>query len=255
MIMDINSKLRALNAALPGKGRLKVSVWGDSLMLGVVLDDAAERYRIIRENAVSMCSNAVKATIENFSKFGCTVTKGKQRLLSHLDKGKPCDVVILEYGGNDCDMQWDAISAQPGLDHAPKVPLKQFSAMIQDMIDALVSHGTVPMLTNLPPLHPDRYLNWICRDGLSRENILSFLGDAHHIYRHQERYSLEVSRLARENECRLLDVRSAFLDHGDYGAFICKDGIHPNVKGQMLIRETLMAFMDKYMPGITLQPA
>ena len=252
--MEIIDGLQALRDALPGKGQLKIGVWGDSLFQGVVLDDVAGRYRVLKDNAVTMCSQALNAAIENFSKFGCTVTKGKQRLIQYLDKGKPCDIAIIEYGGNDCDMPWDAISEQPEQEHLPKVPLKLFSEQIQDMIDALVSHGTIPLLTTLPPLHPERYLSWICRNGLSRENILRFLGDSHLIYRHHERYSLEISRLGMENDCRVVDVRAAFLDHADYGELICKDGIHPNDKGQMLIRETFMAFVDKYMPGMIMQP-
>jgi len=253
--MEIISSLQSLRDSLPGKGQLKISVWGDSLLQGVILDDVAGRYRVLKENAVSMCSQALKATIENFSKFGCTVTKGKQRLFQQLDRGKPCDVAILEYGGNDCDMPWSEIAVQPDSEHSPKVPLKQFSANIQDMISALVSHGVIPLLMTLPPLHHERYLSWICRDGLCRESILRFLGDSHHIYRHHERYSLEISRLAIENDCKVVDVRSAFLDHGNIGELLCYDGIHPNDKGQMLVREAFMAFADKYMPGMRLQPA
>ena len=122
------------------------------------------------------------------------------------------------------------------------------------MIDALVKNGIVPLLTTLPPLNHERYLSWICRNGLCRESILRFLGDSHHIYRHHERYSLEISKLAIENDCLIVDVRSAFLDQRDYKELLCSDGIHPNGKGQMLIRETFMAFADKYMPGMRLRP-
>ena len=248
--MEINTRIQALRYALPGKGKLKIGIWGDSLFQGVVLDEVAGRYRVLKDNAVTLCSQVLKATIENFSKFGYTVIKGKQRLISHLDKGKPCDLAILEYGGNDCDMPWDEISAQPEIEHLPKVPINAFSAQIQDMIDALVSCGTVPVLTTLPPLHHERYLDWVCRSGLSRENILRFIGDSHSIYRHHERYSLEISRLANENNCRIVDVRSAFLDYRDYQDLICIDGIHPNEKGQMLIREAFIEFVDRYMPGM-----
>jgi lysophospholipase L1-like esterase len=251
--MDIKTSLQALRAALPGKDQLKIGVWGDSLFQGVVLDDNAGRYSILKDNAVTLCSQALRATIENFSKFGCTVTKGKQRLMQHLDKGRPCDIAVLEYGGNDCDMPWERISEQPEIAHLPKVPLRQFSAQIQEMINALVSHGIIPLLTTLPPLHHERYLSWICRNGLSRENIIRFLGDSHHIYRHHERYSLEISKLAIDNDCRVVDVRSAFLDHGDYKELLCNDGIHPNEKGQLLIRETFLAFVDRHRPGMRLQ--
>ncbi|MCL2546877.1 MAG: SGNH/GDSL hydrolase family protein [Oscillospiraceae bacterium] len=253
--MKIINSLQALRAELPKKEQLNVGVWGDSVFLGVMLDDIAGRYRVLKENAVTLCSDALNVTIKNFSKFGYSVTKGKQRLMQHLNKGEPCDVAILEYGGNDCDMPWDAIAAQPELDHTPKTTITQFSAQLQDIIDALVSHGTIPLLTTLPPLHHERYLSWICRNGLSRENILQFLGDSHLIYRHHERYSLEISNLAMDNNCRVVDIRSAFLDYGDYQDLLCNDGIHPNEKGQNLIYETFMSFVDKYLPSVKLQLA
>jgi len=252
--MEIITSLQSLRAALPEKTQIKIGVWGDSVFQGVILDEIAGKYRILKNNAVSMCSGALQATVENFSKFGCTVTKGKQRLFSHLDKGKQCDIAVLEYGGNDCDMPWAEISKNPYSNHMPKTPLKVFSAQIQEMIDALIAHGTVPLLTTLPPLHHDRYLDWICRNGLCRENILRFLGDAHSIYRHHERYSLEISQLGMANNCRVVDVRSAFLDYGDYAELMCADGIHPNEKGQMLIRETFMEFASKYLPGAMPKP-
>lgn len=253
--MEIINSLHTLRAALPEKAQIKIGVWGDSVFQGVVFDELAGKYRILKDNAVSMCSGALQATVENFSRFGCTVTKGKQRLLSHLDKGKQCDIAVLEYGGNDCDMPWDKISEDPQADHIPKTPLKVFSAQIQEMIDALIAHGTVPLLTTLPPLHSERYLNWVCRTGLCRENILRFLGEPHHIYRHHERYSLEISQLGMANNCRVVDVRAAFLDHGDFSELLCADGIHPNAKGQMLIRETFMAFANKYLPGAMPEPS
>lgn len=254
--MDISNTLQTLRNSLTGKSQLEVGIWGDSLLQGVVLDDAAGRYRVLKENAVALCAQALKATIQNFSKFGNTVIRGKQRLMTHLEKGKTCDIAVLEFGGNDCDMPWEAISAEPHAEHFPKVPLKQFSEHIQDMIKALVSRGIVPLLATLPPLDHERYLSWICRHGLSRENILRFLGDSHRIYWHHERYSLEVSRLARENECGVVDVRAAFLDYSVYYKdLLCADGIHPNDKGQMLIREAFMAVVDRYLPSIRLSPA
>ena len=252
--MEIKTSLQSLRSALSEKSQIKIGVWGDSVFQGVVLDELAGKYRILKNNAVNMCSGALHATVDNFSKFGCTVTKGKQRLFSHLDKGKRSDIAILEYGGNDCDMPWEEISKDPLIEHLPKTPLKVFSSQIQEMIDALIAHGTVPLLTTLPPLQAERYLDWICRNGLSRENILKFLGDANHIYRHHERYSLEISQLGMANNCRVVDVRAAFLDHGNYADLMCLDGIHPNEKGQMLIRETFMAFADKYLPGALPQP-
>ena len=233
-------------------GRIKIGVWGDSVMLGVVLDEVMGRYRVIKDSAVSLCSQALKVSIENFSKFGCTVEKGRQRLTQFLDKGKSCDLAVLEYGGNDCDLNWAEVAQHPEREHLPKVPLTAFAAHVQGMIDALMKHGVTPLLTSLPPLHPGRYLDWICRDGLSKCNIIKFLGDVHHIYRHQERYSLEITQLAVKNSCRLVDIRAAFLNHKNYHDLLCLDGIHPNDKGQRLIRETFVAYVEACWPNMGL---
>ncbi|GHV10067.1 lipase/acylhydrolase [Clostridia bacterium] len=219
----------------------KIGVWGDSVLLGVVLDEVAGKYRVLKENAVELCSQAMKMPIQNFSKFGSTVEKGKQRLLNYLEKGKLCDAAVLEFGGNDCNLNWSEVSAHPDREHIPAVPLKKFAEQVQDMVTALRNKGVRPLITSLPPIHPERFLNWVVsKGGLDKSRILQYLGDTHHIYRHQERYSLELSRIARENQCEFVDIRAAFLDRPRYGDLLCADGMHPNERGQELIRTTLM---------------
>ena len=98
-----------------------------------------------------------------------------------------------------------------------------------------------PYLLNLPPIQPDDYFDFISRNGLSRQNILQWLGDKNHIYRFHERYSAMIGRVARECGCRLLDIRTAFLDRWDAMKMICRDGIHPTMDGQRLIGTAVMA--------------
>ena len=229
----------------------KIEVWGDSILLGVSLDEVVDKYSILKNNAISLCSKTLKMTIENFSKFGCTVEKGKKRLCQSLSRGNNCDVAILEYGGNDCNMLWDKISAHPERKHAPITPLKIFSTQIQEIIDALLAHGITPLLTSLPPLQPEWFLNWVSQ-GLDRSNILKFLGDVHYIYRHQELYSLEISKLAIDNKCGLIDIRAAFLEYRNYYELLCRDGMHPNEKGQLLIRKTFIDYVSNFWPNLEL---
>jgi hypothetical protein len=96
---------------------------------------------------------------------------------------------------------------------------------------------------SLPPLDAGRYFNWITRNGLSRENILRFLGDVGHIYRHQERYSIAVTNLAMEQRCHYIDVRDAYLAQRELGRLLCSDGIHPNDEGHRVIREAFVSYM------------
>ena len=91
----------------------------------------------------------------------------------------------------------------------------------------------------------ERYLSWICRDGLSRDNILSWLGDTNAIYRYQERYSHAVEQLAEEYGAPLVDLRGAFLEKRQMEELYCVDGIHPNDQGQLLIRDTFARFIEE----------
>ena len=107
------------------------------------------------------------------------------------------------------------------------------------MVLSLRAHGVRPVLSTLPPISSERYLNWITRDGLSKENILLWLGDENAIYRYQENYSRAIERLAGELGCMLVDLRSAFLEQRVLLPYLCEDGIHPNDAGQHLIGEVL----------------
>jgi lysophospholipase L1-like esterase len=98
------------------------------------------------------------------------------------------------------------------------------------------------VLLTLPPIDSRRYLRFICRDGLSRENILRWLGDVDAIYRWQEKYSAMVGAIAAEEGLRVIDLRGCFLRDGHSPEeLLCEDGIHPSRLGQSLIFRTLSA--------------
>ena len=48
-----------------------------------------------------------------------------------------------------------------------------------------------------------------------------------------------MEKIAREENCPVLDLREAFLNQWHYEDFLCEDGIHPNEKGYRLIEQTL----------------
>lgn len=218
-----------------------IMVWGDSLLKGVILDEIAGRYRILKDNMVTQCARLLELPILNRCHFGLTSGKGKEMMINDLNQGKPCDLGVIEFGGNDCDFNWAEVAEDPDFDHIPYTPLDVFEQNVQEMITLLKQHGIPILIPSLPPLHAPRYFDWITRGGLSRENILRFLGDVERIYRHHERYSMAVSRLALQNGCHLVDVRDAFLQKKNYGDYLCADGIHPNEKGHQLMRDTFVA--------------
>lgn len=217
----------------------KIGVWGDSILKGVILDEVRGSYQLLAKSCVQLVEQTLGIPILNKSKFGSTIDKGYQLLEKSLATGLDCDVVLLEYGGNDCDFNWQAVSANPEMVHQPNTPLPLFLKTYQKMIDMLRSQGIKPLLMNLPPISGERYLNFITSHGPDREQLLRFLGDANQIYRYHELYSLSVTRLALQNNIPCVPVREAFLSRTHSLDLMCLDGIHPNEKGHQLMQQVI----------------
>ena len=217
---------------------MKVTLYGDSILKGVLLENG--RYTVNREWEERFRGDP-GVVIQNRSRFGCTIRKalGLIRKDSAV-RAEEKEIAILEYGGNDCDYPWEEISAAPDGQYDCKTPPEAFMKEYREAISLLRRSGRTPVLLTLPPIDSERYLCFICRDGLSRENILSWLGDVDAIYRWQETYSAMVERLAEQENVRLIDLRGAFLRDGRRREeLLCADGIHPSRSGQGIVFETL----------------
>lgn len=219
---------------------MNVTVYGDSILKGVVLENG--KYVVSRdwqERLAARCG----ISVTNRSRFGCTVEKAMARI--RRDCETPCaapEYALLELGGNDCDFDWAAIAAAPEEAHDCKTPPERFVALYRAAVTLLRESGRTPVLSTLPPIHAESYLRFLCRDGLSRESILRWLGDVERIYRWQEYYSQLVERLAREEDAPLLDLRLPFLrDARGPRTLLCADGLHPSRLGQELLYEAICA--------------
>ena len=208
-------------------------VFGDSILRGVVWDEKAGRYRFSK--VLDLDAACAPLQVTNRAKFGCTVDRGISIVRETLRRREPMKYAIVEYGGNDCDFDWQNVSDRPEIPHIPNTELSRFKLLYTDIITSLTDRGIKPILMTLPPLDAARYLNWITKNGLSRERILAFLGDTQRIYRFQELYSNAVAEVAKTMKCTLVDVRSAFLQSWDFTKLVCLDGIHPNEEGQKVI--------------------
>lgn len=116
----------------------KYMVSGDSISKGVVYDEARSKYVILEENYVSLLQGNLKGALRNTARFGNTLLKGFGNLKRDVLKEKP-DVVLIEYGGNDCDFHWEEIMNNPEAEHNPKTDFTAFEKMLLDMIDFLKS--------------------------------------------------------------------------------------------------------------------
>jgi len=217
--------------------RKKIGVWGDSVLKGVIFDEIRGTYQLLADSVGNLVTRTLGIQIQNRSRFGSTVDKGRQTLEQSLEKGLECDYVLLEYGGNDCDFDWSAVSADPDRDHQPHTPLLFFKQQMQAMIDLLKDKNIKPMLMSLPPINAERYLDFIVSKGPVRENVMRFLGDCQQIYRFHEMYSLAVTGLALRNQCIYIPMRESFLAEPDSPSLLCLDGIHPNERGHQLMQK------------------
>ena len=221
----------------------KILIVGDSLSKGVVFDEEKKKYTLLKNSFFNLLANIVKADMFNASKFGSTVVQGQKQLESKIEKYDP-DIVVLEFGGNDCDFLWNDIAKDPQLDHIPKTPLDVFEKTIQSMIDLIIKKGKKPVLTTLPPLFADSYFKWFTNnDQEMGSRVLKWLKDVWHIYWWHERYSNCLQFIARERGINCIDIRREFLKRKDLSPYICSDGIHPNQAGHRLIFNAAVDYM------------
>lgn len=221
-----------------------VMVVGDSLSKGVVYDDEKKRYCFLKDSFVNTVSRDITCEIRNCSKFGTTIAYGEDLLKSKLEASE-ADVVLIEFGGNDCDFNWEQIALAPQNLHQPKTRLEEFTASLERIVGYIQSLGKIPLLMNLPPLNAPDYFNWFTGgDKEKQANILKWLGDVGRIYWWHERYSSAIMRVGKKTSTQIIDVRGEFLAQEDFREFICADGIHPNAKGHKIMAAAIENFVQ-----------
>lgn len=223
----------------------KVEVFGDSLLKGIQINPKSLRYHVNNTIDVERIEQTHLLDIRNFSRFGCTVTKGLALIEKRLAKQEPfCDAIVMDFGGNDCDHNWQAVSERPDEEHLPCTPLDVFTETYHKIIALLKERGIRPILTTLPPLDAQRFFHWFCK-GMNQANVLKWMGDVQIIYRWQEHYSRTVEKIAAETGTPLVDLRGAFLRHKRLDGLLCEDGTHPNTAGQKVITQAFLEFIER----------
>jgi len=222
----------------------RIEIFGDSLLKGIQLNPQSQRYHINNNIDVERIEQTHLLDIRNFARFGCTVTKGLALIDKRLKSNEPfCDVIVMDFGGNDCDYNWQMVSECPDDEHLPHTPLDVFTDTYRKIITLLKENGIIPILTTLPPLDAQKFFNWFCK-GLDKANVLKWLGDVQAIYRWQEYYSRTVEKVAAETNTRVVDLRGAFLKHKHLERLLCEDGTHPNTEGQKVITQAFLEFIE-----------
>ncbi len=222
---------------------VNVVIYGDSIMKGAT-PEGSNRYRSVLPRFLPRLAEKYDLDVTNRSRFGSTIDRGYAMLQKDLQAKTPYQIALVEYGGNDCDFDWKAIAEAPEAEHKPKTSMADFLHTLETMAENLLQKGIQPLLMTLPPIDAEKYLSFICRNGLSRENILKWLGEEQMIYRYQEMYSAAILKLAMRRRFPVVDVRSYFLDKHNYTDLISADGIHPSEEGYALIHRAFDDFLQ-----------
>lgn len=209
----------------------EILILGDSIARGVYFDPEKGKYSVL-QNTYAGVLTAAGHTVKNMSKIGCTVTGGAE--IYQKCEHRPGTIAVVEFGGNDADLNWDEVAARPDRYHEAAVSLADFADRLTALVRQIRQDGLKPVLVTPLPVRAQRYYRWISqkRDEYA---ILSYLGNAEYIYRWQERYALEVMKTAQREQCPVLDLRTEFLIRKDLDELMCIDGIHPNARGHELI--------------------
>ena len=228
----------------------RVTIYGDSIMNGTVMDDS-HNYITIMEEALQRFLHLFHVEANNRSHYGMTIEQGRKVLDYDLKKGLACDYALIAFGGNDCNFKWNEISERPGDVHFPRTLPERFVETLCGMVKDIRSAGVTPVLMSLPPIDAEKYLAFLGRRGNDCANLLQWLGDVQMIYRFHESYSRAIERLSIETGAKLVDVRAYFLDKHNFRELICDDGIHPNREGHKLLFAAFSDFASSLLP----QPA
>jgi lysophospholipase L1-like esterase len=182
--------------------------------------------------------------IRNYAVHGYTALDGLRDFRAMpIEPGSTC---VIQFGGNDCDLDWDAVSSDPGCFHDGKVPISDFRKALCTFVEEARQRQLEPILIPCLPLIGSRYLRWVSRNR-NGENILHYLkDDPESICRWQERYAIAVRDIANEKICRYLDVRAWMLERLNYPDLMCADGIHPNEEGHRAIAEEVAMHIGKH---------
>lgn len=239
---------------------LKITVFGDSIAKGIVFRD--NRYQVAQDNVIALLERHYNVSIENTAQFGQTLRRINdrqlvQRYLRRIDETEN-NLAVFCIGGNDCSFDWNSVQHTPSEAHTSATTPAEFFELLKENVSLLQSRGVHVMILNLPPLDSEEYFRKYITEKYDPERVMSFLKeDIANIYRHQEFFSLMLTKFALTNGCSLADIRSRFLWKNDMRELLCEDGIHLNERGQRVMAEAIVdeVSRDPYFAAFELKAA
>ena len=208
----------------------KIKIYGDSILKGVMYNDELKRYKLFGYRYEKLLENGIE--VENNCKMGATIDEGFEIMKATLEDCDKDTVVILEYGGNDCNFNWAEVANNPEGEFLPNTPEDRFTETYLKLVEYAREKGAEVAICTLVPIDSERFMNWVTR-GLDYNNVLRWLGDINIISRWQEKYSRLSEKVAGLANCKLIDLRSVFSNN--MGSLLGIDGMHPSAEGHAIL--------------------
>ena len=222
---------------------MKIAALGDSIIKGVLFnkeENGRIHYSLSDRNIVDRVANGLHGEVLNLGKMGCTIEAGERILERNLARLEGARYVLLCYGGNDSDYDWNAIANCPESEHYPKTPLRIFEKTYMRVVNKVREMGYIPVIMSLPPMDAQRYFDFFTStfSDVQKSNVLEWLkGSVETIWAGHELYNDAVKRVANATDCVLVDCTTTL---GDGKGYLCEDGIHPNLAGQSKIASIIL---------------
>lgn len=213
----------------------RVALFGDSLAKGICWNEERRRHVTLPVSAADIAAERLGVTIINRARFGFTAPRGLALMERELESSPGYDAAVIEFGGNDCNFDWAAISENPEGTHAPATSPERFFSTVCAMAERLKSARIRPIFVTPPPIDAARYFKFLIGDKLNGSNVLRWLGDVQQIYRFQELYASLVAKAAASTGAALLDVRGSCLSNHALCTLFCADGLHLTEEGQRFL--------------------
>ena len=222
---------------------MKIAALGDSITKGVILS-SDNNYTTLDHSFTEIVGQQLGAQIDNYGKFGSTISFGHHLLKQHSQEIAAADYTLLEYGGNDCDFHWKRIASNPEGEHTAKTTLEEFRTLYIELIEKVRNLGSRPILLSLPPIGSKSYFSFFCRalNDDNRSNILRWMGgDVEAIGRWHDSYNEVVFEVGKQTHTPVIDATKPFYGCTEgFNSLLCPDGIHPNTEGHRLIADAIM---------------
>ena len=120
----------------------EIYLFGDSAAQGIVLDEQGQ-YRVSRAGCIRLLKRR-GYPIRNYAVHGYTVLQGLESFRSMpIEEGSFC---VIQFGGNDCDLDWDAVSRDPDSYHEGRVSLADFRGKITRFVREARERKLEPVL-------------------------------------------------------------------------------------------------------------